>query len=116
MHSSKIILFLACLFVAGCGSLQDDLWPSAADKQPGVVLGTTGPSVGQIAPDFTLSDTLRNTVTLSSVEPAHRGIVLYFTMWCPTCDSEMTYLRDAVIPAYPDVLFFAVDYVSGSVE
>jgi peroxiredoxin len=115
VYSSKTALFLLLLFVAGCGSIKDDLLPSGIDKQPLVQQGTTGPSMGQNAPDFTLSDTLGNPVTLSSVLPAHRGVVLYFNMWCPVCDSDMSYMRDNIIPHNPDVLFISVDYVSGSV-
>ena len=53
MHSSKIVLLLL-LFVAGCGSMKDDLLPSGIDKQPLAQQGTTGPSMGQNAPDFTV--------------------------------------------------------------
>lgn len=95
--------------------MKDDLWPSSADKQPAAQPGTIGPAVSQNAPDFTVSDTLGNTVTLSSVVPAHKGVVLYFTMWCPTCDSQMSYIQDNFIPVNPDIVFFAVDYVSATV-
>ena len=95
--------------------MQNDLFPSGTNKVPPVQENTTGPSVGQSAPDFTLSDTLNNPVTLSSVAPNYRGVVMYFTMWCPTCDSHMSYLRDNVIQANPDIVFYAVDYVSASV-
>jgi peroxiredoxin len=96
--------------------MKDDLFPSGSDKRPEIQQGTTGPAVGQLAPDFTLSDTLGNPVTLSTVLPGRQAVVLYFTMWCPTCDSQMSNMRDAVIPRYPNVLFYAVDYVSGSVS
>jgi hypothetical protein len=115
VHSIKLRFFIFFVFLFGCGSMQSDLFPSRADKQPVIQAGTTGPSVGQLAPDFTLSDTLGNQVTLSSVVPSHEAIVLYFTMWCPTCDSHMSYLRDNVIPQHPGMIFYAVDYVSGSV-
>jgi alkyl hydroperoxide reductase subunit AhpC len=36
-------------------------------------------------------------------------------MWCPTCDSQMSYIQSNLLPAYPDVIFFAVDYVSATV-
>ena len=109
------IAFCLLLFLfAGCGKTQNDLFPSGADKRPSVQSGTTGPSVGQNAPDFTASDSLGSAVTLSSVVSAHKGVVLYFTMWCPTCDSQMSYIRDFLIPAHPDVAFFAVDYVSAT--
>ncbi len=115
MHSNKITICFLLLFLAGCGSVKDDLWPSSVDKQPTAQPGTTGPVVGQNAPDFTVSDTLGNSVTLSSVVPAHKGVVLYFTMWCPSCDSQMSYIQDNFIPVNPDIVFFAVDYVSATV-
>jgi len=107
----------------GCGSWTDDLAPSGKDKRPPdevtstttTSTRTTGSAVGQKAPDVTLQDSLGNSVTLSTVIPSSGGVVLYFTMWCPTCDTHMAYLRDYVIPSYPKVVFYAVDYVSGSV-
>lgn len=105
-------LFLALLLVfSGCG----DLAPSDTDKRPPVAAGTTGPGVGQNAPDFTLPDSLGNDVTLSATFPSAKGVVLYFTMWCPVCDSHMSNMRSTTIPAFPDTRFFAVDYVCGSV-
>lgn len=95
--------------------MADDLAPSGSDERPPVRAGTTGPAVGQNAPDFTLSDSLGESVTLSAALSSVRGVVLYFTMWCPVCDEHMSRLRSEVIPNYPDVRFFAVDYVSGSV-
>jgi peroxiredoxin len=54
-------------------------------------------------------------VTLSDVYPATKGVVLYFTMWCPVCDMHLDNLRDYVMPAFPQVRFFVVDYVSGTI-
>jgi peroxiredoxin len=101
--------------LVGCGNTLDDLYPSGADKRPHVQCGISGPGVCQYAPDFTLSDTLGNNVTLSSVIPSAQGVVLYFTMWCPICDVHMSNMRDAVISRFPNVRFFAVDYVSGTI-
>ncbi|NTW58506.1 MAG: redoxin domain-containing protein [Nitrospirae bacterium] len=105
------------VLLAGCGGMMDDLAPSGSDKRPAVMPGTTGPLVGQNAPDFTLPDTLGTSVTLSSVitTTGVQGAVLYFTMWCPICDAHMSNMRNTVLPAYPNVPFFLVDYVSGSV-
>ncbi len=112
MGSARKCLWLLFVFaLAGCG----DLAPSGADKRPPVVPGTIGPGVGQIAPDFTLPDSLGDNVALSAVFPAAKGVVLYFTMWCPVCDSQMSDMRSAVIPAYPNARFFAIDYVCASV-
>jgi peroxiredoxin len=111
------ISIIAALVLAfsGCGQTMDDLNPSASDKRQAVQQGSTGPAVGQHAPDFTVSDSLGNPVTLSAIISQHKAIVLYFTMWCPTCDTHMSYMRDSIIPNQPDVVFYAVDYVSGSV-
>ncbi len=116
MRSSDLFLFSLLFLACGCGSIKDDLLASGADKRTSVQPGSVGHSVGQLAPDFTLSDTLGNPVSLSSSRPLHRGIVLYFTMWCPVCDAHMSSQRDSVIPQNPDILFLAVDYVSGSVS
>jgi peroxiredoxin len=99
------------LLLAGCG---DNLNPSGTDQRPVTQGGTTGSSVGQKAPEFSVSDTSGNIVTLSSALTSRKGIVLYFTMWCPICDSHMSNMRNR-IPSYPSVGFYAVDYVSGSV-
>src|SRR5512140_1746850 len=109
-------LFLV-LLLAGCGGMMDDINPSGSDKRPPAMPGTIGPAVGQNAPDFTLSDTLGGSLTLSSelTTTNTKGVVLYFTMWCPLCDSDMTAMRN-FFPAFPNVRFIAVDYVSGSVS
>lgn len=107
--------FLLFLFLAAGCEMSDDLAPSGSDVRPAVQPGTIGPAVGQTAPDFTLTDTLGNGVTLSASLASSRGTVLYFTMWCPVCDAHMSNMRSAVIPNHPDVRFLAVDYVSGSV-
>ncbi len=110
-----IILTLLLIALAGCGT---DLYPSRGDQRPIVRSGSTGPQVGQRAPNFTVSDTLGNTLTLSSVlsSPTTSGVVLYFTMWCPTCVSDMDLIQYSIIPGHPDITFFAVDYVSATVS
>ena len=56
MAINKTILFVVLLSViAGCG-VKDDLLPSGKDKRPAVQLNVTGDGVGQMAPDFTVSD------------------------------------------------------------
>jgi len=113
MYSARLFccLFL-CLTLAGCG---DNLVPSDSDKRPTVEAGTVGPAVSQKAPDFSVSDTAGATVTLAGALAGKKGIVLYFTMWCPICDSHMSNMRAEVAPSFPTVGFYLVDYVSGSV-
>jgi peroxiredoxin len=115
--AKKTCILMLLIIVAACGSVADDLYPSGSDKRPEVVPGSLGPLVGQTAPDFTLSDTLGNSVNLSTevTGTGVKGVVLYFTMWCPTCDTHMSHMRDNIIPRFPDIRFFAVDYVSESV-
>lgn len=108
---------LLLIMLAGCGNIMDDLDPSSSDKRPAVEAGSIGPAVGQNAPDFTISDTLGSSLNLSTelTGTTVKAVVLYFTMWCPVCDTHMTHMHDAIIPAFPEVVFCAVDYVSGSV-
>ena len=118
MYFARMFLILLCAFLlSACGGVMDDLNPSGSDKRTAVITGTTGPGVGQNAPDFTISDTLGTSVNLYSELSGTTitGVVLYFTMWCPICDTHLSQMRDNIIPYYPDVSFFAVDYVSATV-
>lgn len=118
MGSVKMrLLWLMLVLLAGCGGMMDDIVPSDKDKRPAITCGITGPDVCQNASDFTLSDTLGNMVSLSSVvsTPGVRGTVIYFTMWCPICDMHMSNMRASILPNYPTVRFLIVDYVSGTV-
>jgi hypothetical protein len=113
---NKTISFLliagALLVTAGCG---DNLFPSGEDKRPAVQAGSNGSAVSQKAPDFAVSDTNNATVTLASSLAGRTAAVFYFTMWCPICDIHMSSMRSDIIPLFPDVNFYLVDYVSGSV-
>jgi len=105
-----IVLFLTV--IAGCG---DNLFPSGDDQRPPVVAGSTGFEVGQKAADFTVKDINGNDVTLSAALAGKKGAVFYFTMWCSICDNHMSHMQAMIVPNYPDVGFYLVDYVSGSV-
>ena len=110
------MVFFLVLF-AGCGGMMDDLNPPASDKHSPVPPGSPGSAVSQKAPDFTLPDTVGGSFTLSSAltTTGTQGVVLYFTMWCQSCQLDMTNIQSSFIPAFPNVRFIAVDYVSGSV-
>jgi peroxiredoxin len=113
MYSVRIICsLLLCLSLTGCG---DNLTPSDSDKRPVVQSGTIGPAVSQKAPNFSVTATNGKTITLADALAGKPGIVLYFTMWCPICDSHMNNMRSVVAPMFPAVGFYLVDYVSGSV-
>ena len=116
MHLNKSIVIILFALAAGCGPTRDDLFPSSTDKRVVVEQNSTGPGVGQNAPGFSVTDTLGNPVSLVSLQTGSHAVVLYFTMWCPTCDGHMSYMMDTIMPAHPDIAFVAVDYVSGSVD
>jgi len=111
----RAALLLAMLGVTGCDGLTDDLFPDSGDKRPDVEAGTSGTQVGQLSPDFSLDDTLGNSRGLYDELSNSSGVVLYFTMWCPVCDTHTSHMRTKVIPNFPAVSFFLVDYVTGSI-
>ncbi len=111
-----LVLVTGVLLLASCGDTFDDLNPSGKDRRPDIELGAAGPYVGQNAADFTLPNTLGESVNLATELSSGKGVVLYFNMWCPICDSHLSHMRSYVIPDFPDVKFLVVDYVSGSVE
>ena len=116
----KPIVLLATLLVilfslAGCEGITDDLLPSGDDNRPAVVAGSIGTQVTQQSPDFSLLDTLGNSRGLYNELDTSNGVVLYFIMWCPVCDIHARHMLIEVMPNFPSVQFFLVDYVSGSV-
>ncbi len=112
MHKN---LFVILITLALC-ACNDDLNPSDSDKRPTVETGSNGHYVGNIAVDFTIMDTLDNTINLADELLANDAVVLYFTMWCPLCDTHMSSIRRNVKPNLPNVKFLVIDYVSGSVK
>ncbi len=126
MYSARLIkqavfsglLLVAPLILTACDGMVDDLNPSGEDKRPVVVEGSPGTQVKQLTPDFFLDDTLsvnRGLYNELDTPASTTGVVLYFTMWCPICDSHASHMRTFVMPNFPDVQFFLVDYVTGSV-
>jgi peroxiredoxin len=114
MCSSKLLgILLLVGLLSGCG---DNLLPSGEDKRPPVQAGSSGGSVSQKAPDFSVPDINGIIVTRTSSTAGKRGAVLYFTMWCSICEVHINHLQESVMPQFPDVRFYLVDYVSGSVK
>ncbi len=86
--------------------------PGPSYLDGGITIGT---QVGQQSPDFSLFDTLGNSRGLYDELSKSTGVVLYFTMWSPINDLHASHMRAEIMPIFPDVSFFLVDYVSGSV-
>ena len=114
---SKVLMSVCImLFICGLSACSDDLNPSDSDERPSTMPGTEGNYVGQTAADFTVLDTIESTVVLEDEIALNTGVVLYFTMWCPLCDTHMSSIRTSIKPAFPGVRFLVVDYVSGSIQ
>ncbi len=106
---------ILAILISACDGLTDDLQPTGKDQRQAVIANTIGSEVTQLGPDFTLSDTLGVPVTLSSEWQVSDGVILYFTMWCPTCDEHMGHLRSHIVDDFQNVSVLFVDYVSGDV-
>lgn len=107
-------LLLVLFLCTACGEIIDDLAPSGQDQRPPVVAGTSGWGVGQNAPPFSLAAIDGTNVDLTTALAGKKGTVLYFTMWCSTCDVHMMDMVGNVMPNSPDVRFFAVDYLAAT--
>ena len=112
----RFFIIFSVLFLSSCKDTFDDLNPSGKDLRDTYSASSFGYHPGQLAPDFAVFDTLNNTFVLSSELVGTDAIVLYFTMWCPICDSHMTHMRSQIIPEFPNVKFLFLDYVSGMVS
>ena len=106
-----LLILLIAFALYGCN---EDLNPSDSDDRPNVQAGSVGHYVGQNSADFTILGTLGETINLADELLGHDAVVLYFTMWCPLCDTHMSSIRKSVKPLFPNVRFLVVDYVSGS--
>lgn len=117
MSIVKAVAAILILMSVSCGGMMDDLRPSGADNRQTANAGTTGGTQGQKAPDFTVSDTLGRSVNLyAELDSGVTAVVLYFTMWCPVCSAHADHMLANTVPLYPNVKFFLVDYVSGTVS
>ena len=112
MYFVKAFLMVLLITTAGCGGMMDDLNPSGNDKR---VASPHGASPDQTAPLFTVSDIDGNPFNLTEALKGNEAVVLYFTMWCPICDSHTAHQKRYILPEFSGVRFCLVDYVSGSV-
>lgn len=118
VKANAIRAFAVCalLSMAACQDITDDLTPSGSDRREDVVAGSMGTQVDQQSPNFAVQDTLGASYALSTEVASADAVVLYFTMWCPICDSHASHMRSEIIPDFPNVNFFLVDYVTGSIS
>lgn len=112
----KSLLLMSFIFLYACADVLDDINPSGSDKRGDFDSSTIGSHPGETAADFSVFDTLNKPFLMSAELVSADAIVVYFTMWCPICDSHMTHMRSNIIPDYPNVKFYFIDYVSGLVS
>ncbi|MBF0351153.1 MAG: redoxin domain-containing protein [SAR324 cluster bacterium] len=117
MFSGKNFLFLMTLVLTtGCGDTMDDMLPSRTDHTVSEKQSVSSTSFWdqKLAGKF-FTDAQGNVVSVEDLFSNHNAIVLYFTMWCPICNSHADHMRSQVAPHFPQARFVLVDYVSGSV-
>lgn len=103
-HSSFWVAFfmvVLCL-LSGC---QEDLAPSDSDERSVTTTSTQS---------FSVQDTQGNVLELDVLLDNYDAVVMYFTMWCPTCDNHMSLITREFMPEFTRVAFIAVDYVSAT--
>ena len=105
---NKLAAMLALtLALAGCGPMADDLNPSGSDARG-------GPASASAAAPLTLMTAEGTTLTLEALLAGRKAAVLYFTMWCPICDSHQSSMQERFLPAWPEAAFVLMDYVSAT--
>jgi len=104
-----LCISIALTALTGC---LDDLTSDSKDLRTDT---STGGENAAPAVDFIELTTESETIQLSTELMSNDAVVLYYTMWCPICDSHMSHLRSSVMDNYRNVRFLMVDYVSGTV-
>lgn len=108
MHLIKLIsLLVAFSLLTAC---LEDLNPDDKDLRSESDLAPT------TSENFVATTTLNTSVNLEDELLNSDAVVLYFTMWCPLCDSHMSHMRSEIIDNYRNVKFYMVDYVSGNIS
>ncbi len=103
-----ISLALLCTALITLTACEEDLLPSGSQL--------TQNATGMTLDNFNVSLNTSEQVELTQTLETNDAVVLYFTMWCPICDSHMNHIRNQLVDAYPNVAFIMVDYVSGSLS
>lgn len=99
--SLALAVVLALVLAAGCGNGGT---PSPTGS-PSPTETPVGPAEGKIAPDFTLTNTAGETVTLSSL----RGspvLINFWATWCVPCGEEMPFMEQVYQTYTPKGLVF----------
>ncbi len=116
MYFARFLILTLALMIGACGETMDDMRASGEDKRVDTNTADAGSQDSITTNDFTLPDIDNSPFNLYAKLTEYDAVVLYFTMWCPICDSHMSHLKSSVAPDFDNALFVVVDFVSGSVE
>jgi len=105
----KLLLSVLMVFLMGC---QEDLMPSNNPIESNSFAGKKGNTLD----DISMQSTDGSSLQLSTLLNEHDGVVLYFTMWCPVCDSHMSHIQNQYITTYPNIKFVFIDYIASSLN
>ena len=115
MFIIRIILVFSFLLPSFyCSNILDDLAPDGRDLRDGSSANYPG-KLGAIVPATSFKYCDSTNGQLSDFIPAKSGVVFYFTMWCSVCYAHTSHIVNTLKPAYPNVEFIVVDFVSGTV-
>lgn len=103
-----IKLFTLCFLLISLTACVEDLNPESKDLRSKIDLA---PSISN---NFIATTTVNESINLEDELLNYDAVVLYFTMWCPTCDSHMSHIQQHVMDNYTNVRFLMVDYVSAN--
>ncbi|MFO1470959.1 MAG: redoxin domain-containing protein [Turneriella sp.] len=112
----NIMRMFFCTAVLFLPSACSNLMPDGRDLRSENSTGRGGLSVGDKAPDFTLTDSDGNAGNLYTTLSGRPGVVIYFTMWCSICTAHTDEMLTTAMVQFPTTKFLLVDYVSGSVQ
>lgn len=110
--SSTIKILLLILLATGlhaCKGIEDDLLPSGQDLR---TIQHSPRKIGNM-----VAQGEEGVINLKKASAASsQGMVLYFTMWCPICNSHTDHIISKIKPHYPEVDFYLVDYVNATLD
>ena len=110
MSFTTRILLLVLLWsgLTACKGIEEDLLPSGQDLR---TIQHSPAKIGNL-----VAQGEDGVINLKQAAAQNRGMVLYFTMWCPICNSHTDHLISKVMPHYPKVDFYLVDYVNATLD
>jgi len=115
MSYVKSLLF--CFFAVSCmcsnPNYLSNLIPDGVDRR---AEGDISIRIGDTVENLYLYNTDGSTPTSTDILTAKGGLVLYFTMWCSFCDTQINNIEKRIVGKYPDVEIYLVDYVSDTVD